>query len=343
MYDHIAMNSSFHPAACYDEGQSQSVQSASSDNLPPPRTEKRVQQPPPPPPSTSQPSLPHAAPSLQPVPLTCPPPPPSPPPGPRAEVTQPQSVAAPQATATALPDSERVQKVAHEATQLQDQFVRVLTHTKITFSEKTAGFLGRLQITLTTLPLSNKFKRLCFLKEIKEEIKSAKSVPEIFELLEDYWNYGDYALLHRLVQEFGDSALQSEMGEYVAALERFEKGTTIQDFSRAKPGDRDAPYDFSKAVLQLNKDPSKCTLYEVRQLVESLATSACLDQYVMFLSGHSCGSVIIKLAFPRVALDLIISALNKAFQETHQIVSVAIDEKPLEEYSEEHVKVCATS
>ena len=337
------MNSNFHPAACYDGGQSQSVQSASSDNLPPPRTEKRVQQPPPPPPSTSQASPPHAAPSLQPAQLTCPPPPPSSPPDPRAEVTQPQSVPAPQATATALPDSERVQKVAHEATQLQDQFVRVLTHTEIAFSEKTAGFLRRLQITLATLPLSNKFKRLCFLEAKKQEIEDAKSVSEIFKLLRRHWNYGDYALLQRLVQEFGDSALQSEMGEYVAALERFEKGTTIQDFSQAKPGDRDAPYDFSQAVLKLNKDPSKCTLYEVRQLVESLATSACLDQYVMFLSGHSCGSVIIKLAFPPVALDLIISALNKAFRETHQIVSVTIDEEPLEEYSEEHVKVCATS
>ena len=256
-----------------------------------------------------------------------------------AETTQPQSVPAPHTTATALPDSERVQRVAHEATQLQDQFVRVLTHTEIAFTEKPPGFLFQLQITLTTLPLSNKFKRLCFLETKKQEIEDAKSVSEIFKILRCHWNYGDYALLQRLVQEFGHSAIQSEMGEYVVALERFEKETTIQDFSRAKPGDRDAPYDFSRAVLQLNKDPSKCTLYEVRQLVESLATSMCLDQYVMFLSGHSIGSVIIKLAFPRVVLDLIISALNKAFWETHQIVSVTIDKKPVEEYSEEHVKV----
>ena len=297
-------------AACYDGEQSHSVQSASSGKLSPPLAEKCVQQPPP---------------------------------EPRGEATQPQDQATPQATATALPDSERVQKVAHEASQLQDQFVRVLTHTKIRLSRKPVEFLAELQMTLTDLPLSNKFKRLHFLETEKQEIENAKSVPEIFTILRRHWNYGDYALLQRLVQEFGDSALQSEMGEYVAALERFEKGTTIQDFSRAKPGDRDAPYDFSKAVLQLNKDPSKCTLYEVRQLVESLATSACLDQYVMFLSGHFSGSVIIKLAFPRVALDLIISALNKAFQETHQIVSVAIDEKPLEEYSEEYVKVCAPS
>ena len=333
------MNSNFHPAACYDKGQSQSVQSA-SDNLPPPQTEK---QPPPPPPSTSQPSLPHAAPSLQPAQLTCPPPPPSSPPDPRAEATQPQSVAAPQATATALPDSERVQKVAHEATQLQDQFVRVLTHTKIHFSEKPPKFLARLQITLTTLPLSNKFKRLSFLSEWKPAIENAKSVPEIFKLLDKYWNYADYVLLQRLVQDLGDRDLRSEMEKYVAALKRFEKRTTIQHFSLAKPGDRDAPDDFSKTVLQLKKDPSKCTLYKVRKLVESLATSAYLEQYVMFLSGHFSGSVIVKLAFPRVVLDLIISALNKAFRDTHQIVSVTIDRKPLEEYSEEHVKVCATS
>ena len=221
--------------------------------------------------------------------------------------------------------------------------MRVLTHTEIAFSEKPAGFLGRLRITLTTLPLSNKFKRLCFLETKKQEIEDAKSVSDIFKILRCHWNYGDYVLLQRLVKELGDRALRNEMGRYVAALKRFEKRTTIQHFSRAKPGDRDAPYNFSEAVLQLNKDPSKCTLYEVRKLVESLATSAYLEQYVMFLSGHFSGSVIVKLAFPRVVLDLIISALNKAFRETHQIVSVTIDRKPLEEYSEEHVKVCATS
>jgi len=246
---------------------------------------------------------------------------------PRAEATQPQAIA------PALPDSERIKRVAHDASQLQDHFVRVLIHTEIEFSKKPAEFLPALRITLTTLPLSNKFKRLGFLEARKEEIESAKSVSEIFEILRRYWNYGDYALLQRLVQEFGDSALQSEMGEYVVALEQFEKGTTIQDFCRAKPGDRDAPYNFSQAVLQLNKDPSKCTLYEIRQFVESLATSMCLDQYVMFLSGYSIGSVMIKLAFPQVVLDLIISALNKAIRETHQIVSVTIDEKPVEEYS----------
>ena len=233
--------------------------------------------------------------------------------------------------------------MAYEALQLQDQFVRVLTHTKIKLSRKPAEFLCELQMTLTELPLSNKFKRLCFLETKKQEIEKAKSVSEIFEILRRHWNYGDYVLLQRLVQEFGDSALQSEMGEYVVALEKFEKETTIQDFSRAKPGDQDVPYDFSEAVLKLNKDPSKCTLYEVRQLVESLAISACLDQYVMFLSGHFSGSVIMKLAFPSVVLDLIISALNTAFLETHHIISVTIDEKLLEEYSEEYMKVCTTS
>jgi len=134
--------------------------------------------------------------------------------------------------------------------------------------------------------------------------------------------------------------MQKEMKEYVEALEMFERKTTIQDFSLAKPGARGAPDSFSEAVLELNVDPSKCTLYEARQFVESLTTKLHLNQYVLFLSQIFSGSVIIKLAFPHAVLELIVPALDKEFQETHQIVSVTIDKKPLNEYTEEYMKVC---
>jgi len=85
------------------------------------------------------------------------------------------------------------------------------------------------------------------------------------------------------------------------------------------------------------------TLYEARQLEESVAKRACLELYAVRLQKVRPSSVAMTLMCPYVALDLILETLEKDFLEAHQIVSVTIDEKPLKEYSEEYVKVCATS
>ena len=235
---------------------------------------------------------------------------------------------------------QTVKKVKDEASELQDQFVKVVYHTRMNFSRKPVEFLSDLRIFLTELPLSNKFTHLHFLKEKEQAIVNAQSIDEIFKILCHHWNYGDYALLQRMIQECGSKALQKEMREYVEALEMFEKKTTIQDFSLAKPGARGAPDGFSKVVLELNIDPSKYILYDARQLAESLEMKLHLNQYAFFLNEIFCSSVIIKLAFPRAVLELIVPALDKEFLEIHQIVSVTIDKKPLEEYTEAYVKVC---
>lgn len=54
--------------------------------------------------------------------------------------------------------SQSFYAVADKASQLQDEFVRVLRNTKLEFSKKPADFLAELRITLTTLPMSDKFK-----------------------------------------------------------------------------------------------------------------------------------------------------------------------------------------
>ena len=242
-------------------------------------------------------------------------------------------------------------EVASKALQLQDQFVGVLTNAKIEFRSKPVGFVEKLRVTLTTLPVSRRFEHLHFLRDHSDQIMKANSVDEIFKILDRYWDYTDYALLQHLVERFGEEALKKEMSEYVAALEQFEKRTTIQESNTASSSsrypkrkhDESYLYNFSTVDLQLHRDPAVYTLYEARQLEESVAKRACLEPYAVRLKRVRPSSVTITFMCPRVALELILEALEKDFLEAHQIVSVTIDEKPLEEYSEEHVKVCATS
>lgn len=324
------MTSSLSSAACYDEERPQSSSLESSDTLSLPQSETSV---PPPATSTRQPSLFSPTSHYSPPQLALP----------SSEATQSQvlpGLSLRGATA-AQPDSNRVEAVKDAASELQDHFVEVITSTRMNFSKKPKEFLDDLKAFLTELPISNKFKRLHFLKEEEQAIESAKSIGDIFRILRHHWNYGDYALLQRMIQKFGDKTLQNEMKEYVEKLRRFEKGTTIQEFSLAKPVAQSVPDHFHEAILELNIDPSKCTLHEIRLLAESLKTKIDINQYALFLSAVFPGSVIIKLAFPLAVLELIVSALDEEFQKTHQIVFVTIDKEPLKEYTEKYTeKVC---
>ena len=242
------------------------------------------------------------------------------------------------------PDMARIKQVAEETSRLHENFLSVLTDTKIYLSEKQSEsekFLNRFRITLTTLPLSYKFQHLHFLRDEREKIKSAEDVDEIFDVLDDYWNWSDYYLLQRLVTKFGDDSLKQEMFKYLEELELFERATTIHLFrSAVKPQEHwKHPYSFHKAVIMLQRDPTKCTLYDIRKLKEDLTSKSSANKGAIFYDDVHVSSVVVKVVFPRDALELLPPALDAAFLEQHQIISVTIDNKPLEEYDEDYLKV----
>ena len=251
------MNSKLYATAAYDEEQFQGFQATNSDTLSHPPLEACVPLPPPP---LSSSEL-GADPSQSQNGLSEPP--------------------------VALPDPDKIETVVREASQLQDQFVRLLTHTKIEFLRRPAEFLGELRVTLTTLPLSGRFRHLYFLRTRKGHIMNASNVDEIIWILDDYWDHTEYALLQCLVQEFGDSALQEEMSGYVAALEHFEKKTTIQEYNIAASNCKYPlrhmyyGYNLSRVTVHLSKDPAVCTLYEFRQLKDSLMMRSSLEPYTV--------------------------------------------------------------
>ena len=241
----------------------------------------------------------------------------------------------------ATPDQDKVRRVGSKASHLQEKFVSVLTHTKIMFSMrevKSDNFLVKLRITLTTLHLSKKFKFTHFLQAKKKAIESAQNTTEIFEIIEEYWNWSDYYLLQQLIKEFGDSTLQQEMTCYIRKLHHFEKATTIVVFSKAVE-EWKSPDLSSKAVLTLHKDPSRITLYDLRKLKEDLARKSSLNDCAIFFESVHTSEVVLTLTFRQEVLELIVSSLSESFVTKHHIKSVLLDDMPLAAYTEEYMKV----
>ena len=243
-----------------------------------------------------------------------------------------------------LDSSEQVaiKRVCSKAIRLEDKFVSVLENTKVLFSireGKSDYFLLKLRHTLTSLPVSSQFKCLKYLRAERKAINNAKSTDDLFSILDDFWNWSDYYLLQKLITKFGDSKLQKDMTCYVAKLHRFEKATTIQEISKTAVGWK-CPRRFKKVVLTLKDEASKITLYDIRRLREELSSKAPLKECVRFLLKSSHASeVVITLAFPPEALDLIPAALSENFLKKYCIKSIILDGMPLTAYTDEYVKV----
>ena len=263
---------------------------------------------------------------IPPSPSPSPQPPPQPP---QLSTTQPHELPGWQPKVVRETKQEKIRRIRQEASELETQFVAVLDQAEFCFSVKESEsktFLTMFRITLKNLPVSKKFEHMTFLKGISSAIQSASNVSEIFNLLRDHWNYTDFALLHHIINKFGDDSTKGMMERYISSLEMFEKQTTIKNYEDATGVRKEVPQGFVEAAFEVQgtKDPSEYTLYEVRQIVESLAQQSSLEPYVPMLKKARIGSLVITIALPPPALELLQQALYKEFLDTLNIVSVTI-------------------
>ena len=212
------------------------------------------------------------------------------------------------------------------AIKLDCQFVNLVANTKTCCQEKEESdinFLRTLKNVLTTLPISTKHRHMHFLEEKEDSINHAKDVNELFKILKPYWNYSDYSLLEHIIRVFGTKELISEVDEYIAELECFEKNTTIQNAEVATKCNFEVPDGFKTVAITQGKDPKKCTLYALRRFQGELADCAALMRYTLIKKLIRASSVKIVLAFPLKAFVYLKKVINdRQFKEMHEIVSV---------------------
>ena len=228
---------------------------------------------------------------IPPSPSPSPQPPPQPP---QLSTTQPHELPGWQPRVVRETKQEKIRRIREEASNLETQFVAVVGQAELCFSvreSESKTFFPKFRVTLKNLPISKRFVHLKFLEAKCEEIESASSVSEIFRLLRQYWNYTDYALLHHLINEFGDEDTKEMMERYISSLETFEKQTTIKDYEDATGERIEVPQGFFNAAFeaQVFKDLLEYTLYERRQIVESLAKHSSLEPYVPMIKKSFIG------------------------------------------------------
>ena len=235
---------------------------------------------------------------------------------------------------------ERVAQVRAEIEHFEDEFSDLKSDTREFLSDKESQnpkFLARFRDHLLDLPVSKRAVHGRFFDQKEKDILNAENIEKIFAVLRPYCNYSNYDIILHLVKKFCDAVLNKRMLDYRDSLESFEKATNIDIFLCAVSTHQEgAVYKaFSRMVAKINKPASKCSLYEIRQLKESLARDSYIHSYSVFIDeGMAESSVLVVLRIPPSCVVWVGVAMTPDFMQAHHLTDVSIDGKDITFYQD---------
>ena len=233
---------------------------------------------------------------------------------------------------------ERVAQVRAEIENFEEEFSNLKSDTREFLSDKESQnpkFLARFRDHLLDLPVSKRAVHSKFFDQKEKEILKAENIENIFAVLRPYCNYSNYDIILHLVKKFCDAVLKKRMLDYRDSLESFEKATNINLFLCAVSTHQEgAVYQaFSRMVARINKPATKCSLYEIRQLKESLARDSYIHPYSVFIDeGMAESSVLVVLRIPPSCVVWVGVAMTPDFMQAHHLTDVSIDGKDITFY-----------
>ena len=208
--------------------------------------------------------------------------------------------------------------------QLQDEFYEVMTRTHSSLSDQEKNdnsFLDRFRDYLLVLPVAKRQVHIRFFIRNEDEILAAETIKKLFAIVSRYCNYTNYEIVLHIVKRFCHE-LKGRMLKYRDSLTSFEKSTAVDVYLiaiAAHPGGKIFE-GFNRMTTKINKLPSECTLYEIRELKESIDEDASLESYATYIDTPLAGSVFVRLLVPvEVGWRVGVVLMSPAFREKHRI------------------------
>ena len=246
-------------------------------------------------------------------------------------------VAIPATVEPSAVSKERVAEVEEKIEYFQEEFSEIKSEALISLTEKedkNPKFLAFFCDRLLDLPVAKKAIHIKFFCRNEDEILEANNIRKVFRIIARYCNYSNYEIIFHVVKIFCGKPLHSRMLTYRTTHTEFEKETTVDVYLAAisaRPNSK-IFVEFTKMVLKIDKSIAECSLYDVRQLKESVAEGANLQQYAVYIEGPEPGSVNVVLCFPPMCKQVVAMALTPSLREIHKVTNVTIDGKDLRDY-----------
>ena len=242
------------------------------------------------------------------------------------------------------PDQPFEQKVAatnDSIEHLQGEFSDLKSDARESLSERESQdtkFVRKFRDHLLDLPVTKKQVHIRFFSRNEDELLKAKTIQKIFIILGRYCNYSNYEIIFHVVKRFCPK-LKERMLKYRESLTSFEKATTVDVYLHAisaRPSGK-LREGFIRMTMKIDKPPSECTLYEIRELKEAIEEEASLESYSMYIETPGEGSVQVVLHVHEEVGWMVGVVFTLDFRRRY-LTDVRIGEKVIMEYL---VRLCA--
>ena len=228
-------------------------------------------------------------------------------------------------------DEARFHCIAKNVFDLVKRFYSVVNSANIYLAQKTMSASERysFKINLTKLPmLSVKCKKFYFLQKERRKIIGAKSIEEVFDILDPYWNYVDYSLLEHIVEKYCDGEIWKQMRRYKLRFRKFQKATSVKELTSVLQVARTPPKGYSTLTATLDIDAGKCSLYQVHKVKAAIAERASLEEYVLLLLDLHASAVVVTIAFPCAVHQYMTQSLDQEFLQEVGIIPESVNFNP---------------
>ena len=176
---------------------------------------------------------------------------------------------------------------------------------------------------LVDLPITRNQVHIRFFDKNKKVIAECDTFQGLFNILRQHCNYANYDIILHIVQMFCKELTQ-QMLSYRDSLIVFEKATTVNVYLLAISAQPVVFTGFLEMTMKKNKLASECTLYEIRELKESIEEDAGLESYTVYIDTPGQGSVYVRLHIPEEMGWRVGVILTPDFRQKHLLSEVTV-------------------
>ena len=177
---------------------------------------------------------------------------------------------------------------------------------------------------LTDLSADDMPDHKVFLKTELNELFNASNHYKLFSIMNFYWNYLSYHLLHHLIVKFADYKVKCRMDMYRVDLKQFMKIAPLKVFCKAhKKRRQKPPQDFVEMVSEF-KWPDNVTLEVVENFREEYASEYRLHDCAMMLNRLWTHSFIITWFVPISIVDRLTTTVPEELFVKFNVVQLEI-------------------
>ena len=185
-----------------------------------------------------------------------------------------------------------------------------------------------LKFSILCLPRNLKREHKKFVKEARDDVRSAESADDVMYVIGEHFDYLHYTLLGYVVGLYGSTELKQKMAEYVRQVESFRKETRLEVFSEVCDDEPEKINGrFATMVTKHEMDWKTATLEDVERFRIQVCRELSLYDFSLNLLKVARGCVEVTWRVPRSLVTFIQNCVKPSSQSMtdHHVTALTID------------------